>query len=609
MENIFIADLETITINTKYFQKNNDTGLICFGLWNLYGDEKFYGVNFDEFFKIIIDEKIDIIYFHNLSWDGAFIRAYLQQNNFVFNEEERNLHKNEYYFLSNNHKIYYIKVKIGKRIIKFKCSYLILSVSISQLGKNFNLDKYENAENENFYDLEPVKKFDDLPINFINYLKRDIEIMKLSIINFENTLKKLDMTNKFNLHKYYTIARISLYFQSLYAKFWNNINNNKFFIKPLQYTEFKNLMSGGFSSFNVSMQAQEITADIKGYDINSSYPSSMTEELPLNEIYKVKNNSFRQKGYIYFFKIKVYSAFSNDENVFIMKNWNNKVYKTRYVEFIKNVDVWYFEDEWELIKKHYDIKFRILETYKVKSENYLKNYIETAYKMRLDNKEYKQSIKILLNSSFGVHAKKISYNNLVKNYEIGDTFTQVVKKNKFYSYEKKFEVFSKNINSNEFETLYNAKNINELELPDAPNILLGAYITMKSRVKLIKFMEKIGFENCIYWDTDSVYFKNNDNILNKIKKSLDDTKLGYWKLEKNLIKMYIKGSKSYFMENEKGEKDGAFSGLNKRWLNKNMEIETFKNDDKLINATLPKKYTKSGIVLIEKDYKVNKRSY
>lgn len=604
---IFCADFETITINTEYYKKHNDTKVFAWAAENLYSAESYHGTEIKDFINIMLEKNVNIVYFHNLSWDGVFIRSFLLEKGFKFSTN-KNLKSGEYYFLTNNHKIYFLKFKVGKQVILFKCSFLILSIGIEALGKNFNLDKYENVSDENFYDLEPVKNFNDLPENFINYLYRDVEIMKKSILNFEFTLSKIDVSKKFNLHKFYTIAAISLFFQIAYAEFWRKKNRNSFFIKPYEYNRYKKLMSGGFSSFNIQKQDTLVKNNIKGYDINSSYPSVMEKDLPLNKIKRINNKYTKEKNKIYFYKIFIYSAFSLNKNVLILKNWNHKEYFTRYVNFIENVECWYFSDEWELIKKHYDINFRIMETYEVESDSYLKEYISEAYSLRLKNQDFKQSIKILLNSSFGTHAKKISYNEVVKEYKIGEFFKKEYKKyGKVLN--KKYEVFSENINSNDYEKLFNARNINELELPEAPNIVLAAYITMRGRVNLINFMEQVGFENVLYFDTDSVYFIDKPDINNKIKKYLHNSKLGFWKLENDISEFYIKGSKSYYYVKKTGEKNGTYSGINKKYLAKNIGLDLFTNENILLDAQLKKEYKKSGIVLITKNYKVNKRSH
>ena len=156
--NVFVADFETITPETKYYQKNNDTKVILWGIQKLHNftDYKSWGYSIDSFIEYLFSLKVSAtIFFHNLSFDGDFVLKYLINIlNYQILEESNFQNSIEIFKQGNN--LYNFVVRINKNIKwYFRCSLKLLSAGVEKLGKSFNISKHEN-NSDTFYGYEDL---------------------------------------------------------------------------------------------------------------------------------------------------------------------------------------------------------------------------------------------------------------------------------------------------------------------------------------------------------------------------------------------------------------------------------------------------------------------
>lgn len=80
-------------------------------------------------------------------------------------------------------------------------------------------------------------------------------------------------------------------------------------------------------------------------------------------------------------------------------------------------------------------------------------------------------------------------------------------------------------------------------------VFVASYITALARTNLTNFMQTVGFDNVMYYDTDSVFFLHDGNPKEdkSIKHLLSDTELGKWKdeLGTSVEEFYSIGTKMY----------------------------------------------------------------
>lgn len=114
----------------------------------------------------------------------------------------------------------------------------------------------------------------------------------------------------------------------------------------------------------------------------------------------------------------------------------------------------------------------------------------------------------------------------------------------------------------------------------------------------------VGPENWLYSDTDSCYYKNG----NYEQLQVDKWELGSWDLEQNFAKFLVRRSKLYFAIDHDGNviKD-KFAGVNIKWLKQNISLVMNQDWGSVLeNANITIQQTPSGVVLVEKNYTLNK---
>ena len=100
----------------------------------------------------------------------------------------------------------------------------------------------------------------------------------------------------------------------------------------------------------------------------------------------------------------------------------------------------------------------------------------------------------------------------------------------------------------------------EMPLPAHVNYLHAAYVTSYARLRLMDFMEKVGADNLVYCDTDSLFFRWTGD---KPPFPLS-TELGEMKLEDRPKVIQCRSPKMYRLTTGKGEVKTKAKGVTKR---------------------------------------------
>lgn len=87
------------------------------------------------------------------------------------------------------------------------------------------------------------------------------------------------------------------------------------------------------------------------------------------------------------------------------------------------------------------------------------------------------------------------------------------------------------------------------EVVECGYLPVGIFITSYARVFLLESINKIGMENFVYCDTDSIHFKGDipDNL------EMDDYEMGKWKVENHFKRAYYIRAKRYCGEYYEGD--------------------------------------------------------
>lgn len=644
MKHWFVADFETVTMNTKYFKKHNST-TIHFGCINYYKDDNY------QIFKTIGDMinilrnfgKHCLVYFHNLGWDGDFITKWLLSNNYkiVNGGYDNDIDKMESKTFSiviqgtNFYKINLCLYDINKKnkfIVEFRCSAKLLSVSVEDLGQTLGLEKYSKKmaleEKEKYYDVEYSDDLKDYDDEFIEYCKRDVMIVKKSILKFDKSLQHLSEPeyNKnhwkyfknFDWMKKLSISAIAEEILRRYLIPAKQIRWGLFCDK--RSAEIADLFyQGGFTHINETIRFKSLNNIENGVyvDINSSYPSSMVERLPYGEVFEaLERTEIPKNNVLVYLKIYVKEANAKFDEFLCLRNWK-KENNFHYCKVLKDFVCYYTEEEWECIQKFYNFEgVKILKYYWLKASKWSADYIRDIYRFKelYSNKDsdnynpaFKHSFKILLNSSYGKFAQRSDFDDLylfdskdelLEN--LGSTFTKTGSNNREYEI-KDCWIHTKEMMDWGYP-IYPAKLSPKEKYSNRKNHnrWIATTICSRSRVKLWNFVYEMGVENFMYCDTDSVFMRNVDK--DKYLKYLDETKLGYWKVEDEVMMWTGYGPKFYAYKNGKWELKKKASGIDKDKV-ATLQYDDFVGSDEkdFDKAKKIPKYVKGGKVLVWKD--------
>ena len=467
-----------------------------------------YGVTIDELMGMCKKDKNNILYFHNLKFDGEFILYWLFHNGFKLNNESK-LNTNEFSTLISDTGLFYsIEIcfkRTKKEIVKVKIldSLKILPFSVEKVAQAFNLPISKLSINYQ----EKREIGHKLTEEEISYIKNDVEIVAraIEILHKQGLTKMTAGANA--LEEYKRIISKKLF--------------EKWFPPPLYDSDIRQAYKGGFTYLNPKYCGKDIKNGIV-LDVNSLYPSVMYySPLPYGEgkyftgkyinddNYNLYIQMFRcqfklKKGYIPTIQLK--------NNMFFVPTEYLESSKGEYITMcLTNIDLELFFEHYEV----YDIDY--ISGWKFRSYiGLFKNYIDKWNKIKVQatiekNGAMRSIAKLMLNSLYG----KFALNPKVKSKYpfLGDDDI----------------IHYKIVQEEDRKPIY---------------IPMGVFITSWARYKTITSAQKV-YDRFIYADTDSLHLEGEE-----IPEGLEisDTELGKWKLESRFTKARFIRQKSYIEE-------------------------------------------------------------
>lgn len=467
-----------------------------------------YGVTINALMDMCKKDKSNILYFHNLKFDGEFILYWLFHNGFKLNNETK-LNTNEFSTLISDTGLFYsIEIcfkRTKKEIVKVKIldSLKILPFSVEKVAQAFNLPISKLSINYQ----EKREIGHKLTEEEISYIKNDVEIVARAIeILHKQGLTKMT-TGANALEEYKRIISKKLF--------------EKWFPPPLYDSDIRQAYKGGFTYLNPKYAGKDIKNGIV-LDVNSLYPSVMYySPLPYGEGKYFTGKYINDDNYNLY--IQMFSCQFKLKKGYIptiqLKN-NMSFVPTEYLESSKgeyitlcltNIDLELFFEHYEV----YDIDY--ISGWKFRSYiGLFKNYIDKWNKIKVQatiekNGAMRSIAKLMLNSLYG----KFALNPKVKSKYpfLGDDDI----------------IHYKIVQEEDRKPIY---------------IPMGVFITSWARYKTITSAQKV-YDRFIYADTDSLHLEGEE-----IPEGLEisDTELGKWKLESRFTKARFIRQKSYIEE-------------------------------------------------------------
>ena len=485
------------------------------------------------------DNQYIVIYVHNLSYDITYLIDWLKSE--FINVEISAI---------KSHKIMSVKMPH----IIFKCSYLLSNRSLEGFAKYVNSPVHKVIGGIDYNAI----RYQDSVLNYDDwyYQVNDVATMIYSIDNimtmYNDNITTIPFTNTGYVRR------------DCRNKARSDNKNHDNFIKTkldsdtykLCRKEFRGALSGG----NYKFENKHIIENIGHYDFKSHYPSrQQLNYFPISKFVlyfdstKNKQLSISKivdicKQYCCLIDITIENLRLNDNVTCIYESTSriitNKIGKCLYEEY--NGRIMNFIGYTRIIINEIDL-FWILKQYKIKS--YYVNKIYVAEKGRIP-----QFIRDTVNEYFtiketlenGIERMK-SKNNLNGIY--GMTATDIVRNTYNYNFENGEWDVSKAITDDDIQQELNKyyKSRNSF-LP----YQFGCWTTAHARNELMHIIvDIIGYDNIIYWDTDSAFFIENEDIIKRIGEYNNNIITLNKKL--NLGIKNLKGTMSYYgtFEDEK----------------------------------------------------------
>ena len=529
-----------------------------------------------------------ILFAHNgANFDNFFMIAWLLKNGYHQVPENHMLEEHSFFLLASDlNKNLRLEFVYKGKIFIIKDSIRFLCLPLRGLGKMLGDAKLEA---DNYYGKSILELEAEDQQKYLEYAKQDTKILMKSILMYH---KKYPSVLSEKTH---TQATISL-------KDWRD--NSIMEYKDYEYLKENEMQkrrhySGGFTCVN-SIYENKIVEKVYYYDINSSYPAIMLKSVAVRQI--PAEQAFLYDS-TYILTVFIKKATLKPYKVPILRNITSQLDNSG--EYAKNIVFTkeyngncifhqFWEEEWNWILKTYDVEYEIIDKTYFKKKPIFKRYIEKFRAIKENAVEMlakditeqervyygfeKQISKLFSNSLYGKFATKGFYSNhyYVKTeaeIRVGDIIN--VCGMDCYVFNCKKPIYEGvqcfNIIKIEDRNVWSQK--------DQKNVFISSYITMKGRVALYEMIDKIGFHNFVYADTDS--------IISRVpfeEKYLSNSIYGKWKLEGKYNYFKALRSKCYVCsdtfnlgEGEVKNKKFAISGIKNPYfmVDKGLTLEDF----------------------------------
>lgn len=465
-------DIETLCIKGNYIGfcvsfnfKNENYNFYC---------KEVIKVSMEKILDLLKKEENIVFYVHNLNFDGMLILEYLSRSGLKFK------------IMSIKTNLYYIRVKIGKKTVEWRCSFKLMPFSLEIVSSQ--IDGYKKMKypyeilNENFNDkiklsdvVKNINEYEtylldlDLKSYTILYCNNDVVITKKIVETFWETLKNFEI--KINSNNY-SISSIAV---NLFFKKYNKFNIDKKLDKVIDKYVRKAYYGGRCEVFGNPRNNEKIFH----FDFKGMYGQCMLEKFPVGRHdFRFDIKEIMKPG---FYSIEW--EWSGKYPILPLKD--NVFGKLMFYEGKGEGLYWYEEI---LLFEKYGGKIMKINSCLIfeKEERVFESFVNDMDKIRERGGIYKMVGKLLVNSMYGRLGMGRENLSSVVSFD-----------GKPHPLAERFFIMNDVVIS-EIKK--------EMEYNGIYNVVMAAVITAKARVKLYRaFMSVI--ENggrILYTDTDSV---------------------------------------------------------------------------------------------------------
>lgn len=544
----------------------------------------------------------DIMYFHNLSFDGNFIVSWMLNHGMSFTSigwKEKRYAKNCFDCIIGEQAGYYsLTIAMKKGCFQIIDSLKCLPFAVYNIGKSFHTKNSKLLIDYDGHDkpgipLTPEEK---------RYVCNDVLVVGQAL--WETFLSRgyVGMTVGSNaLTDYITRMGGKEAFREVFPALDNDEHN---FAKAAY--------RGGISYVNPRIAGKHLRGiSGKVYDVNSMYPGVMhsmsgnrypvgkgkkydfgitEKDSPAEQIRKIKETILKDEDHVFIIKFKADFEIKKEHMPCIQIKGTGRFVDTEYLtESNGTVDLATCSPEFILYLEQYDyLSFEFVDAYIYDSKcGLFDTFIDYWYAIKKVSKGAERELaKLMLNNLYGKFASAI-INSALQPY-LGDD--GVVHYNHI------------------------AENRDSIYMP------VGAFVTNYARCKLVRAIQA-NWDSFYYCDTDSIHIGAESKGI-----EMDDTLLGYWGLESCFTEAKYIRQKTYIELVDGVKLEVRCAGMPK---SRDVEIDgkivkvgprehvTFDNFDidydwesensPFKNCKLRRKVIKGGVVLLDSDFKMRRK--
>lgn len=552
--NIWVGDFETTPYSQ--FLKEGRTRVWLFYVSNMV-DNKInkMGLSVEEFIDWIWEktDEASTIYFHNLSFDGEFLLWYfiefLEYIDFsLMKPADANKKKKEAdnyfnFFKDETGIIYILEAKINGKLLTFKCSYKLLTMSVDNLPEVSNTRKYEFGYD---YDKEHYEtSLEQVAQHEKDYIINDVEKVRVALLHMSERFENLPMTAASLAYR-----RWSNPLEDEPDEYYidDNGNQKKKKKKTNHYVNWYNTLTksnkyqkwynGGLTYLDPDKRDKVFKDKIYVSDVNSLYPDRMYREaMPFPLKKPCEDNS--KCNHMKLYQVVIDDLRIKDDYIPFLQKSGFTILTKQAEKYIEGKSVFFLTDiELEQVKKYYTWKsiwWNVEECF-AKRRNVFTEYIDYWYEIKRNSSGYEKfSSKIMLNSLYGKYGTKPNKPSKVFSLEQPENI-------KSFQYGKYYE-YTRILTPEEFIFYKGTKEARESGSIDGKVKLywnpIAIYITAYARVYLVEAIQ-LNREGFVYCDTDSIHSTNQIMYVKH-----DNNELGAWKQEgvNNFDGVYYYGGK------------------------------------------------------------------
>ena len=546
-QRIYTSDFETTSLAN--YEKDGYVRVYLWSIVSLDRTEKYYGYDIISWLEQSVKLQIDLMFFHNLRFDGAFIVDYMVRAGYEYGKDYEIIVDGMNIWYQITIHTYYGSITIWDSLKKFP------NQSVNSIAKLYGIEgKKEKPHFERY-----------LPRDYIPY-KEEIEycIQDSAIIAYaiEQQFKDGHKGMTLSSDAFKEVQSTLGGFMGWRAKMPHLSLEKDAFIRE----SYK----GGWVYVNPLYQNQELD-NVTVFDVNSLYPWVMKFcDLP----WGAAMESVRKPSDDYLYVVKFKANFqTKDDHLPTVQIKNNPLFKeTEYIEQCFDYPTLTMTSiDYKLFKDHYDVF----------DEDIIKYYAFKKKKGLLsDYIDYWTNVKIEATKNHDSARRYLAKRYLNSPY--GKTGMRPDRINKVPVLDENGEI--------RFEP--------HQELADGIYVPYASFVCAQARNKTIRSAQK-HYDQFVYADTDSLHLLGDDFSGLEI----DDYKLGYWKIEGEFEKgKYIRPKTYIHADRNFNVQEIKCAGMPDN-IKEKCTWDMFK-DGQEFDGKIMQKRVPGGVVLVPTTYKI-----